>query len=132
MRESLPIAVQDPEHMCLLGLLLKGFLAKQLGDPKLHRRAATLGGEFELGAGAMRVTLAFLPMGIEIRHGRAIRPRATLGGEMQELVAVASGAGLARAVRAFLTGRLRVGGNPLAALRLARVLLAEASPDRPG
>jgi len=126
---SAHIDLVDQEHMSLLGLLLRGFLAKQLGDPRVGARAVRLAGEFVLHAGAMAVTLTFIDGNVAIVEGASARARARLGGEMQALVDVVSGGGLTSAARAVLSGRLRFSGNPLALLALARVLLADVTPS---
>jgi hypothetical protein len=110
--------------MNLLGLLLEGFLARQLALPRLERKARRMRGSFGLQVGAMAVTLSFSADGIAIAKGIAPKTRARVIGPLDEMVAlIAGGGGLVDAAIAVLEGRVGIRGNPFALLGLLPILL---------
>lgn len=121
------VRLKDPENMNVLGLLLQGFLRSVLEDPSLRSQAKRLRGNVCLRAGTMWATLCFDGDGIEIVRGRTARHRASVEGEMHDLLGlVTSGGwvGLVGAVGPLMRRRLRIGGNPLFLLRLVPLLTA--------
>jgi hypothetical protein len=122
------VRVDDPEHMNLLGLLLKGFLEKQLSDPKILRRASRLRGEYGIAAGQMAITLVFGPATLTLRKGISPSSRARVSGPMHEMLDLVSAGSLGAAVIAVLEGRISIGGNPFALLGLLPVLLETPHP----
>jgi len=118
------VHVDDPEHMHLLGLLLKGLLERQLAVAALERRAAALRGDFGLSAGSMAVTLSFSQRGVLIKKGIAATAHACVGGSMRAMVDLVAGERpLLAAAGALLTRRLRVRGNFFALLPLLPIML---------
>ena len=123
------VQVQEPERMNLLGLLLQGYLERQLREPSLQRKAARLRGDFGVRVGEMGVTLSFGPQNLTIRRGMEGRTRARMTAPMEELVPlVASNTGTVgtylAAVVAVLEGRISIGGNPFALLGLLPLMLS--------
>ena len=118
------VRIDDPEHMNLLGLLLQGFLTRQLDAPALRARASRLRGDFGLQAGEMAVTLSFDGAGILIKKGFTAVARARILGPMHEMVAVAGG-GAWRGVASVLSGRVTIRGNVLALVGLMPIMLAK-------
>jgi hypothetical protein len=118
------VRIEDAERMNLLGLLLQGFLSRQLVDPKLQRRARRLRGQFGVQVADMAVTLGFSPEGVLIRRGMVRPLRATVRGSMKEMIPLVTSGGLTVAVIAVLEGRVSISGNPLALLRLMPLLFA--------
>lgn len=123
-----PVHIDDPEHMHLLGLLLKGFLERQLAIPAVQRRAAGLRGDFGVSAGSMAVTLSFSEHGVLIKKGITATARACVGGSMGAMVdLVAGGGNLWAAAGALLARRMRVRGNVFALLPLLPIMLTPAA-----
>lgn len=121
------VHIDDPEHMNLLGLLLRGFLERQLAIPAVERKAAGLRGDFGLSAGSMSVTLSFSERGVRLTKGITAATRGQVGGSMDSMVdLVAGGGNLWAAVRALLGGRMRVRGNLFALLPLLPIMLTRA------
>ncbi len=115
------VRLRDPREMNVLGLLMNGFLGAALRDPALAARARSMRGDVWLRAGMMRITLSFDGRGIEIVRGRTGSRKAEVGGEMDALLGVVTGAGM---VGPFLAGKIRIGGNPLFLLRMLPILTA--------
>lgn len=114
------VRVRDPENMNVLGLLLAGFLDSALGrDERLAKRAAAMKGNLCIQAGQMWITICFDRTGIEIVRGPMDKRCATVRGEMDALIGVVTGGGMAAPL---CTGKVRIGGNPLFLLRLLPIL----------
>lgn len=120
------VSVEEAQRMSLLGLLLKGFLERQLSSPRAARAAVNLRKTYRLHAGDMAVVLAFSEGGVTIRPAGGIVVHASLGGPMHELVGLVREGGLPRAMLAVLSGRLRIGGSVLALLALLPIMLSKA------
>jgi hypothetical protein len=123
------VRLEDAERMNLLGLLLQGFLSQQLTDPKLQKRARRLRGQFGVQVADMAVTLGFSPEGVLIRKGMVRPLRATVRGPMKEMIPLVTGGGLVVAAIAVLEGRISIGGNPFALLRLMPLLMASGKKN---
>jgi hypothetical protein len=107
------VVLEEPEKMNLLGLFMKAALedrADRLG-------AAGASGDIALTGGDMSVTLSFMPDRVIVRKGIVGSPRASLRGSLESLLEVARG----NMTTPVLTGRVRLGGNPLAVLPLRSV-----------
>lgn len=100
--------------MNLLGLLLRGIIER-----RLEGHAPRLRGDVAIDASGMRVTLRFAPDAVAITRAAAVKPVARVRGTLTALADAALGRGR---LRAFLDGRLRVRGRPLALLRLLSLL----------
>jgi hypothetical protein len=107
------VVVEQPEEMPLLGLFMHAAL-KERADA-LERAAPK--GELAISAGGMSITLSCSPGRVVVRPGAAGRPAAHMRGSLEGLVEVARG----RLAGPLLRRRIRVSGNPLALLPLARV-----------
>ena len=120
------VRLRDPEDMNVLGLLLDGFLRNVLQDQALQKRAQRLEGNVCLRAGTMWATLCFDGQGVEIVRGRTARQRASVQGEMHDLLGLVTGGvrGMVGAVVPLLRRRLRIGGDPLFLLRMLPILTA--------
>ena len=106
------VQVEDIDEMNLLGLFMKAAL-----EDRVHAvESAGLNGDIALSAGEMSVTMSFSPERVVIRKGME-RPRAHLKGSLEDVIALGRGKVASR----VLTGRVRVSGNPVAALPLAKV-----------
>jgi hypothetical protein len=110
------VEIADPETMSLLGLMLASVLGRSLGD-----KVPRLRGDVAIDGGGMQVTLHFDDDGVIISRRPAARPIARVRGTLTALLDAALGRGR---VRAWLAGRLHVGGSPLALLRLLALLRA--------
>ena len=117
------VTVDSPETMNLMGLLFAGFVEKRLEDPQRRAQAQRLRGVFGITAGSMAIHLEFTGERITLRKGVPDEARASIRGEMSDLLAVVSGGSLWSAAGLVLRGRLSIGGNPLALLRLMPILL---------
>jgi hypothetical protein len=113
------VRLRNPREMNVLGLLMNGFLGAALRNPSLAARARSMRGDVWLRAGKMWTTLSFDGNGIEIVRGRTETRRAEVGGEMDTLLGVVTGAGM---VGPFLAGKIRIGGTPLFLLRMLPIL----------
>jgi len=101
--------------MSLLGLMIGEVLRLNLADPKLQARAVRLDGDVHVAAGDMRVTLRFAGGRVKVLSGASDRPRASVAGNMPDLLGVVTGQHL---VSPVVTGRIRLGGNPFYLLRM--------------
>ena len=132
--EQAPPGVEfdQPERMCLLGLLMKGVLEGNLAQPDKAHGARKLRGDVFVQAGRMEVTLRFREGGVLIRNEASRAPRARVRGSMQALLGMVTGGGL---VWPVLSGQVRVRSNPfflLAILPLIRVGEAGSSKHSEG
>lgn len=127
------VQIDDAEHMNLLGLLLGGFLQRQLTDPKLARKASKMRGGFGVKAGRMAITITFAPDGVHVSKGFAQKTRARIIGSMQEMIALVSDGGLVSSIIAVLEGRIGIRGNPFALLGLLPIMIkkVKAPPALP-
>ncbi len=128
------VKIDDAERMNLLGLLLGGFIGKQLTDAKLARKARKLRGAFGIRAGRMAITITFGPDGVRVSKGIAPKTRARIFGSMDEMVALVAGDGsTVAAIIAVLEGRIGIRGNPFALLGLLPIMIkkVEAPPSLP-
>jgi hypothetical protein len=99
--------------MNLLGLFMRAALQERL--PALERARPT--GDVAVQSGAMSVTLSWSRDEVVVRKGVVGNPAARLSGELGALAEVASG----RILDPLLRRRVKLSGNPLALLPLARV-----------
>jgi ubiquinone biosynthesis protein UbiJ len=106
------VTAERLEEMNLLGLFMKAALEERL--PALER--ARPSGTFAVQSGGMSVTLSCSPDEVVVRKGLAGHPDATLSGELGVLAQLAGG----RMVTSVLRRRIRISGNPLMLLPLAR------------
>jgi len=113
------VRLRDPEKMNVLGLLMHGFLRNALANEKLAARAKSMSGNVWLQAGPMWVTLCFDGQGIELVRGKTEQRKAMVGGEMDVLLGVVTGAGM---VGPFLAGKIKIGGNPFFLLKMLPIL----------
>jgi len=119
--EQARVVVDQPETMNLLGLLMKGLLARNLADDGLFHRARAMKTDVLVQAGEMKVSLRLGEGGITIIRGDTGRSGASVAGDMKTLLdVVAEG----KMIAPFLAGRLRIGGNPLVLLRMLPMIRA--------
>lgn len=107
------VVVERPEEMPLVGLFLHAALEAR--RDALTRAAPR--GDLAITAGGMSVTLACSAERVVVRPGLSPRPRAHLNGSLEALIAIARG----RLAEPLLRRQVRVSGNPVALLALARV-----------
>lgn len=110
---SVEIIAVEPERMNLLSLFMRSALEARA--EAIDR--AGIDGDIALTAGSMSTTLAFSAKRVEVRNGLRENPRAHLRGSLEAMLALARG----ELVGPLLLRRVRVSGNPLAALPLALV-----------
>lgn len=118
---SSTVVIQQPERMNLLGLILGGIIERNLEHERHRRTFQRLGGEVEVRAGGMLVTMAFDAGRLTIRRGGAERPRARVGGSLDALMQLSLGGGM---VGPWLSGKLKTGGSLLLLLRMRPLLQA--------
>lgn len=109
------VRVEQPEHMNLMGLLMRGLLESTLGTSRGSAIARKLRGEVRVMAGTMGVTLCFGDGEVVLKETGSGRPRATVRGEMKPLLEIVSGGAL---IAPVLTRKVKVSGNLLLLLRL--------------
>ena len=113
------VTAEQPERMNLLGLFMRAALEERV--EALERAGAR--GDIALSADGMSCTLSFGPDEVVVRNGVTGRPRAHMKGSLEALLAVAQG----RAASSLATRRVRMSGNPLAALPLTKVFTKPGS-----
>lgn len=104
--------------MNLLGLLMQGYLSKQLTHRRLDRKTRRMRGSIGVTAGSMAITMTFTPEAILISKGIQPKTRARVSGTMQEMLGMITHGGLISSAIAVLEGRLAIRGNPFALLPL--------------
>jgi predicted lipid carrier protein YhbT len=107
------VTAERLEEMNLLGLFMKAALEERLEALERQRPR----GEIVVESGGMSITLSCQPGRVLITKGVAANADAKLSGELGALAAVASG----RMIDPLLRRRVRVSGNPVKLLGLARV-----------
>ena len=113
------VTLEQPEKMCLLGLLLRALLEDNLAGPRGQARARKIAGDIEVSAGGMTITLRFAEGRLTVRQGGCDEARARVRGSLPALLAVARGGGV---VGPFLRRKIRIGGNPFLMLRMLPLL----------
>jgi len=124
-----PVVVHDPAHANLLALLLQGYLAQQVADRRLAKKARRLRGSFGVTVGSMAVRIEFAPQAVTLFSGAEGRTRARVRGAMEEMIPLVLRGSFVVAAIAVLEGRIGIGGNPFALLGLLPLLLGR--PKRP-
>ena len=109
------VTVHEPETMNILGLLMRGLLSDNLAKPRNLKRGRKMKGDIVVLAGKMSITLRFGEGRLTIIRGETEKPRARVGGDMTTLLGVVTGKGM---VWPFLTGKLKIGGNPFVLLKM--------------
>jgi hypothetical protein len=107
------VVLQQPEAMPLVGLFLKAALEER-AEALARARPR---GDLAITTGGMSVTLSCSPERVVVRPGVPERPRVHLSGSLEGLIELARG----RLAGPLLRRRVRISGNPLAFLPLARV-----------
>ena len=107
------VTTDRPEEMNLLGLFLKAALEERLAALKRARPNGT----FAIDSAGMTVTLSCTPQQVVVRKGRPAQSDAGLSGELGALAELARG----RLVDPLLRRRIKISGNPIKLLPLARV-----------
>jgi hypothetical protein len=117
-----PVVVEAPEHMNLIGLMMRGLLEENLAKPRSRARARGLRGAVRVQAGGMAVVLDFDAGGLTIRMPReGERYRARVRGGMTDLLGVVNG----RLFGPVLSARVRIGGNPFFLLGMLPLIRSE-------
>ena len=109
------VRVENPEHMNLMGLLMRGLLETSLKSSAGQNAARKLRGDVRVNAGTMGVTLSFTESEVVLRSGENGKARASVRGEMKPLLEMVAGGSL---VVPVLRRKVKVGGNLLMLLRL--------------
>lgn len=109
------VRLEEPEKMSILGLLMQGLLSNNLADEGKYARACSMSGDILVQAAKMSVTLRFADGVLTIIRGDAGQARAKVAGSMGSLLGVVTGDGV---VRPFLSGKLKIGGNPFVLLKM--------------
>lgn len=122
------VRVVQPANMNLFGLLLAGFLSKQLASPKTAKKVRKMRGSYGIRAGTMQVTVVFGPDGVLVHRGLVCRTRARIAASVQEFVALVMAGSVLAAVIAVLEGRVCIGGNPFALVKLLPIMLTKKAP----
>jgi hypothetical protein len=107
------VVLERADEMPLVGLFLHAALVAR--SDAVARAAPR--GDLAVTAGGMSVTLACSPERVVVRPGADGNPRAHLHGSLEALIEIARG----RLAGPLLRRRVRVSGNPVALLPLARV-----------
>ena len=116
------VRLEDPVRTPLLGLLMRGLLEANLAaEPRLRELVGRLAADVEVTGGTMTLTLRFRGGEVALLPGKVERPSARVSGSLDALLGlVAHG----RMLWPFLTGAIRIGGNPLLLLRLLPLIRA--------
>jgi putative sterol carrier protein len=108
-----------------LGWTVKSLIDENLKKPDIRKRVKNIQGTLvmkETGAN-VAVTIYFDRGEIRIEDGGIPRPSARLAAGFDELAEIASGQ--IGPIRALLTGRIKVGGNLLKLLRMAKAIISK-------
>ncbi|MDJ0766192.1 MAG: SCP2 sterol-binding domain-containing protein [Myxococcota bacterium] len=126
MSEQHHRVVMDRDKMNLAGLMLGRILTENLTARRGTNRLSRLKGRLGVVAGRMPVTLDFDGHQVAITHGLTPPLRATVKGSLNGLLGVGMGKS---ATRAFVSGKVSVGGNPIFALRVLRLLRIDTDKE---
>lgn len=102
----------------MIGLFMRAALEERA--EALDR--ARISGDIALTVAGMSTTLSFEPDRVVVRDGVQGRPRAHIKGSLESFVRLARG----ELAGPLLTRKVKVSGNPLASLPLARLFRATA------
>jgi hypothetical protein len=119
--EQARVVLDSPERMNLLGLLMHGLLARNLAREEVYAKARRIAGDVLVRAGEMAVTMRFADGRVTILCGVAGRPRARVSGTMDGLLGVVAEG---RMVMPFLSGKIKIGGNPFLLLKMLPLIKA--------
>ena len=107
------VEAEAPERMGLIGLFMRAALEER--SDALDR--AGISGDLGLTVAGMSATLSFEPDRVLVREGIQGKPRAHIKGSLESFVQLAKG----NVTRPVLTRKVRISGNPLATLPLAKL-----------
>lgn len=124
MAGEVTVRIPNPEHMNLMGLLMRGLLEGAVKIPSVNARARSLRGDVLIIAGTMAVRLRFTGDEILLVPDEDKKPRATVRGDLKSLLEVVAGEGLLRPV---LTRKVKASGNLLMLLKLLPLICAPKS-----
>ena len=117
------VEIVNIENISLLGLMVGRMIERNIADAKKARAAQKVSGKVGVTAGRMEVTLEFDRNTIRI-HGGLQKPlRAAIRGSLSELLQIAVGK---HPIVSFLQGRVKLGGNPLFALKIMPFMRASS------
>ncbi len=109
------VVVDDPRTMCLLGLLMRDLLARNLARDTLYEKVKHLETVVQVGAGDMTVTMQFSGGRLRITEGGTHSARARVRGSFAAMLDIVTGKGILGPV---LQGRIEIAGNPLVLLKI--------------
>lgn len=115
----------NPERSPLASFFLESLLARKIASAAGARALAGFERRIFLQAGEMKVTLAFRGTAVEIHPGEVAPWDAAVVADLATLLQLGLGRGY---VWPFVTGRLRMRGNPLPLLTLLRLFRAPEPP----
>jgi hypothetical protein len=121
------VRAADPDRQTLAGHMLAHLLARAVADPRLRASLARRRYRAGLVVSGMATTLELAGDAIVLHDGLVGRLAATLRTDLVTLLGVAAGGSL---VRAWLAGRLGVGGNPFRLLPLLPLLSPSRLPEQ--
>ena len=117
-----PVVVDNPEHMNLIGLMMRGLLEENLAKPQNRKKADGIRGAVRVQAGDMAVVLDFGAEALRIRMpAEGDKYKARVSGGMTELLGVVNG----KLFGPVLTARVRIGGNPFFLLGMLPLIRSE-------
>lgn len=117
----MPVQLDEPATMNLLGLFLRDLLDRNLDRPEGAARARRLRGHLVFQAGRMAVTLHLEGDRLLLERGAMARPTAEVNGDLATFLGISLGR---HPLGAFLRGQLRVRGNIGLLLRTLPLLRA--------
>ena len=119
----------DPQRQTLAGHMLARLLARAAADARIRASLARRRTRVAIVVSGMATTLELAGEEVVLHDGLVGSPAATLTTDLVTLLALTAGGGL---VRAWLAGRVRLGGNPFRLLPLLPLLSPGRLPPAPG
>ncbi len=116
---TIPVRPAEPGHQTLVGHMLARLLERALADPRLSASFARRRYRAGLVVSGMSTTLDLRGDEVVLHDGLVGKLAARLTTDLVTLLAVAGGRSL---VGAWLSGRVKLGGNPLRLLPLLPLL----------
>ncbi len=113
------VVVEDPEHLPLAGMMVKTILERNAGDPKISRVMESLEGDVALSASQMQIGLYFTSQEVRLSPQIPSAPKAALSAPLDAFLNLAL---RKRLIPTVASRRIKVKGDPMFLLKLARIL----------
>lgn len=115
------VKIENISSMSIMGLILKAIVDKNIADPVKFQKISAINSTINIQAGKMKVHLIMNNGELEIKHGWAVNPTASVAGSMEAIMNVGKGQ-YHKVPFSFITRNFKVSGNLMALMPLMTIM----------